>query len=231
MIKTQETQINNIGISICVLMFCLFNGCSSVDKNKVSETAPTNDIEINSMPNNLVDIYKKIKKGRQAGSSSSRKQERLLLNEWTTRLNKNKSTEYDMCDEVDLVAHTYRKSSKTKGRYDLEMLFRVKQDFDKDYLLNVLIYPNKSHVVFLPESNRKGGYGGWGFLPRPESTSWKEESISISDQSYYLVNRSIKASDIPYRIKLFFYSNDQNGKYAGSHGNRIDLGWQLDLSN
>ncbi len=230
----RHTQYLRLSAHLLLLMliFTLVVSCSdSENKNRSASGESLKAFsEVTIAANNcknLIELYRLLDKIKKSDSPITEADDNFIIAKWDNLLLQADAS-MPLCEEIDIVESTYKKNMQKSGRYTLSMLFRVKENLKKDYLMNVLLYPDKSHLEYLPKSNQKKGYAGWGFEPHPATSKWLDESISIGGKSYLLQNRAVGAADIPYQIKIFFNLTDENGKFSALYGNRVNLGWYAD---
>jgi hypothetical protein len=175
----------------------------------------------------LIGLYEIVSDLNVAQTPPTIQENAAIEHRWNRLLAENRETR-TMCDEVDLVASSFKGPKEAGERYILSLLFRIKKRFADDYLLSIHGQTDLSHKQFLPQKHRESGFMNWGFAPIPSTTKWKEESVSIAGESYLLLKRGCpQTMNIPYHIKIVFYSTQEDGRNSEWHGKRIDLGWHL----
>ena len=174
----------------------------------------------------LIDLYQTISKARSSDSKPTPQEETAFEERWKSLLEKN-GQPLTMCDEVSLVAGSFKKPEKDAIAFTkLFLLFRVTKAFDKDYPVAVEAYVDPSHVNrLIVESDRPLGYARWSIDPKPPTSKWKAESLSIGEGSYMLQVRDVEAAQIPYKIRVAI-SSGPDGQWA-IIGKWAELPWML----
>ncbi len=178
---------------------------------------------------NLIDVYGIVQESKDGERTLSDEERAAIDTKWTELLTAANSP-LTMCDELDVVAFDFTRTGKKGYLHTLSLLFEVKSEFTKDYLISVMGKADASHVEQLPESSQKAGFAAWGFGPNPPTSSWKSEALTIAGKSYLLITRACPQSrDIPYEIQMILYWNDDDGRMVGRYGKQVNLGWVVDL--
>jgi hypothetical protein len=124
-----------------------------------------------------------------------------------------------ICPEADLIAFDYKKMDS--GRYRADYLFKVKRPFRRDYKIGLYGVVDKSNLNLISEARRKAGKQSesWSFHPDPATSHWPAGE-------YVLVSQLIQAQPIPYKMHLILFDPTKRG---ARHGQRVDLGWRVDI--
>jgi len=209
----------------------LFSGCGGQEQPTNQKgngaTRDTKSLAAIDECDNLIQLYERAVALRASGVPPDEAENKLIEKKWKDLLSKRKSIK--ICDEVDIVAFSYKKPTKPGERYLCSFLYRVKRDFTKDYLVSLMLYVDRAHLKYLPEAARTKGYDSWGWSPNPKTRDWKEKSAVFAGERYIFLRRGVVAAEIPYHIKTGFYLNDESGKIRSIYGKQADLGWFVDL--
>ncbi|HOE65998.1 MAG TPA: hypothetical protein PLO62_05690 [Candidatus Hydrogenedentes bacterium] len=105
--------------------------------------------------------------------------------------------------------------------YTFSFLFRCAKDIDVDYHLSVQGYVFPSNIARLPERDQERGYAQWTRVLRGEEATsrWKQGE-------HHVVRLSVPTELIPYNLRLFLHTRDQQGVWVADVGQTLALGWQ-----
>ncbi|MCD6579628.1 hypothetical protein J7L48_09120, partial [bacterium] len=113
-------------------------------------------------------------------------------------------------NKADLIDFNIAKVAYSE--YKINLLFRVKENFIKKWVIYIHGYVNKSKKNNLSSHRIQYGFENWDFLPYPLTSMWEKGS-------YIILSTKVKVELIPYDIKIGFYRNAD-----GNLGNEINLG-------
>jgi len=119
-------------------------------------------------------------------------------------------------EKVSLVDYSYRKIGVEK--YKFYFLFKVNEEFEKDWKIRFRARVKDEDVNLLPKRRQKYKYCNWSFKPSPPTSAWRKNE-------YVVITRKVSAKPIVYNMNIYFFRRGE-----GRHGKEIELGW-LNLSD
>ncbi len=117
--------------------------------------------------------------------------------------------------EAEILTCDYRKVGE--NRYRLDLLFKVRSEFDRDYRLYLHRHVEEEHLPLLPPEIRGYGFESWSFEPLPPTSVWDIGALIY-------ISTDFNAHSIPYYLKTGFFRIEE-----GRYGKEVALGWRADL--
>ncbi len=125
----------------------------------------------------------------------------------------------DGLDYLDIIT-----KATGKNEYTFSFLLQATADLKTDYHLSVTGKVDPSFRQYIKPATPEASYVSWAIpLYTDPSSRWKPGE-------YHVAQLRVDTKIIPYNLSVLLQTRDAQGKWTGNPGNKIDIGWQADVS-
>jgi hypothetical protein len=111
-----------------------------------------------------------------------------------------------------------------ENEYTFSFLLRSTADLDTDYHLSITGKVDPSFRQYIKPAKPQASYTTWALPLYTDPTSqWKAGE-------YHVAQLRVETKIIPYNLSVLLQTRNAQDKWTGNPGNKIEIGWQADIS-